>query len=304
MKRGTLVFFCFLLGLNGGVVYAGEAPLKVVATTTTFADLVKKVGRERVSVAAVAPARWNVHFVEPKPSDVRNAAGADLFVHAGLDLELWVDPLLEAAGKTELFRGGPRNVDLSRGIELLKVPTMPVSRAQGDIHLYGNPHYVMNPENAGIMAKTIEGKLAEADPAHAESYARNLKEFLEELDKRVGHWKRLCGHCRDREVISYHDDVEYFVRFLGMRAEQFVEPKPGIPPTPRHLEFLQGYMKEKAVKVIVMPTYYPREAAAALAARAGGKVLTLCQNAGEIRGTEDFFSFFEYNFHQISEALK
>ena len=147
--------------------WADQKPLKIVTTQTIFADLVKQIGKDKVSVSAIASPKYNIHFIQPKPSDVRKVSQADLYVNAGLDLEAWSDPLLEAAGKPQLFRNGERNVDLSKGIKLLKIPDHPLSRAEGDIHLFGNPHFQMNPENAKIMVKVILEKLKEVDPGHA-----------------------------------------------------------------------------------------------------------------------------------------
>jgi zinc/manganese transport system substrate-binding protein len=170
--------------------FAQTQPIRVVATLSTFADLVKTVGGERVEVSHVAPARFNPHFIEPKPSDVLKVKRAELFVHAGLDLELWRGPLLEAAGNTKLFPGQPGELDLSRGITLLEVPTRPVSLAEGDIHLYGNPHYWLDPENAEKMAQAICDKLCELDPEYQDAYHRNLREFLAQLDQKIGEWRR------------------------------------------------------------------------------------------------------------------
>jgi zinc/manganese transport system substrate-binding protein len=300
----VLIFCCvFLLSFQKHLLAFGT-PLKIVATQTLFADIVKQIGKDKVDVKYVAPPKFNVHFIQPKPSDVRNVARADLYVNAGLDLEAWSGPLLEAAGRPELFTGAERNLDLSKGITILNVPTQPISRAQGDIHMFGNPHYNMNPENSKIMAETILEKLKEIDPQNASYYEENAKAFISRLDEKIAEWKKLCANFKGQEIISYHEDIAYFADFLGLKAEEFIEPKPGIPPTPKHLEFLEGYVKAHNIKAIVMPTYYPKDAAEKLAQRVGAKVVTICQNVGEITGTEDTFSFFDYNFKQISEALK
>ena len=298
-----LGLFIFCLLISSKSVFAA-VPLKVVATQTMYADLVRQIGKDKVDVKSVATPKFNVHFIQPKPSDVRNVAKADLYVNAGLDLEAWSGPLLEAAGKVELFHGQGRNLDLSKSIRLLGVPDHAPSRAEGDIHLYGNPHFNMNPENVKIMAASISQKLKEMDPANSDFYEENRKDFISKLDQKINEWKTLCAACRGQEIISYHEDIAYFADFLGLKAEQFLEPKPGIPPTPRHLEFLENYVREKNIKAIVLPTYYPKDAAGALSARVGAKVVTICQNLGELPGTEDLFGFFDYNFKQISEGLK
>jgi zinc/manganese transport system substrate-binding protein len=257
-----------------------------------------------VNVSAIASPKYNVHFIQPKPSDVRKVTKADLYVNAGLDLEAWSDPLLEAAGRPQLFRNAQRNVDLSQGIRLLEVPDHPLSRAEGDIHVFGNPHFHMNPQNANIMVKTILEKLKEIDPTNGSYYEQNAQSFLAKLDQKIIEWRSLCANCSGKEIISYHKDIEYFVDFLGLKTEQFIEPKPGMPSSPKHLAFLEGYIKEHHIKAIVLPTYFSRTEAQKLADRVGARVVTICQSVGELPGTDDFFSFFDYNVKQISEALK
>lgn len=301
MKRffaGLLCWLCLAPALH-----AAE-PLKVAATSTLFADLVRKIGGDKVHVRSIASPKFNVHFYEPRPSDVKAVSQADLYVNWGLDIEAWSDPLLEAAGKPDLFRGGKKNVDLSEGVPLLKAPTGALSRAMGDMHLFGNPHFQMNPENARVMTRHLLRKLQEADSANADFYAKNADAFLSKLDEKIAGWKSLCAHCAGKEIISYHDDIVYFTDFLGLKEGEYLEPKPGIPPTPKHLEFLEKYAKEKNISIVVIPTYYPKRTAEAFAKRIGGKAVTICQNAGEVPGTEDFFAFFDYNVGQMSEALK
>lgn len=297
------VMGCFLCG-HTGTLYAAQNKLEVVTTTTMFADLVRKIGGDRVDVKSIASPKFNIHFIQPKPSDVRNVQKADLYVFAGLDIEAWSDPLVEAAGKPEFFRGGLRSLDLSTGIRLLKVPTGPLSRSLGDLHLFGNPHYQMSPENARIMARTILNKLKEIDPPGASTYEENEKNFLSKLDQKVGEWKVSCAYCAGKEIYSYHDDIEYFVDFLGLKSELFLEPKSGIPPTPKQLELLEEHAKSGQVKAIVMPTYYPKDAAETLAKRIGVPVVTIAHNVGEVSGTDDIFSFFDHDFKQIAEAIK
>jgi zinc/manganese transport system substrate-binding protein len=289
----------FLSSIN--LCWAGEK-LNIVTTQTIFADLVKQIGKDKVNVSAIASPKYNIHFIQPKPSDVRKVAKADLYVNAGLDLEAWSDPLLEAAGQPQLFRNGPDNVDLSRGIRLLNVPDHPLNRAEGDIHAYGNPHFQMNPENAKVMVQTLVEKLKEKDPANASFYEDNAKAFLTKLDGKLAEWRNICAPIRGKEIISYHEDIAYFADFLGVKAEQFLEPKPGIPPTPKHMQFLEDYAKSKHITAVVLPTYFSQQQAQALAAKIQGHVITICQEVGEVPGTDDFFTFFDHNFKDICKG--
>jgi ABC-type Zn uptake system ZnuABC Zn-binding protein ZnuA len=266
--------------------------------------LARHVGRDKVDVKAIASPRFSVHFYHPTPKDIRNVRSTDLYVHWGLDIEAWSDPLLEAAGKSSLFRGGSGNVDLSKGIELMKVPTGRISRSEGDIHLYGNPHYHMNPENFRMMARTLADKLKVVDPENAKEYDLNLKKFLSELEQKIADWKTACPYCQDKEIIAYHEDTEYFARFMGLKLEEFVEPKPGIPPSPQHLEHLKRYANENHIGAITIATYFPKNSAKRLSEKIGAPVITIIQNAGEVPGTESIFDFFDYNVRQIRGVLQ
>ncbi len=281
----------------------GEPALRVAATLSTFADLVRQIGGDRVEVSTIVPPRFNPHFIEPRPSDVLKVKKADLFVHAGLDLEVWRGPLLDAAGNHRHFPGQPGELDLSRGVSLLGVPNEPVTRLMGDIHLYGNPHYWLDPENIRGMAQAICDKLCAVDPAHEQEYHRRLKEFFSRLDQRIPQWRSQLAPYRGRELVGYHDEWPYLMRFAGLKMERFLEPKPGIPPGPRHLRQVAEYMKTNGVRVIAQPTFYSRSASEALAAQTGGQVVILCQNVGELPEASDYIAFVDYNVRQLARAL-
>lgn len=314
----SFFIFCFLsAGLQAHEGAHGHKPsyegpveaiqgrkLKIVATTTTFASLARTLGGERVEVKSIALPKFNTHFFQPKFSDVRNVRKADLFIQAGLDHEIWTEAILEAAGKPSLFRGGPNNISMSEGIHLLEVPQGELSRAQGDVHIFGNPHIWMSPENARIMTENLLKRLQAHNPENADYFAANAKTFLDLLDRKILEWKTAAAGIRGKKVVSYHKDIAYFADFMGFTAERFYEPKPGIPPTPKDLISLQNYMKENGVKAIIQPVYYSRESTDALAKRVGGKVYIICQNAGEVPGTDDYISLFDYNVKTITEALK
>lgn len=302
-KLRHLATIPLVLLVSGGLVGAAGRPLKVVATLPTFADLAKTIGGAHVEVAAIVSPKFDPHFIEPKPSDVLKVKRADLFVHAGLDLELWRGPLLDAAGNPKLFPGGAGELDLSQGIQLLEVPDRAVSRAEGDIHIYGNPHYWLDPDNAKIMAQTIAQKLSTMDAVHATDYRKNLEGFLARLDERIPAWHSRSASVQGRECLGYHNGWPYLMRFAGLRMEQFLEPKPGIPPTPKQIELLEQYGKERHIRAIVQSSYSPPEASAVLAKRIGAKVVVLCQSVGETPACSDYVEMVEHNLTQLVEAL-
>ncbi|MBI4209831.1 MAG: zinc ABC transporter substrate-binding protein [Deltaproteobacteria bacterium] len=299
MKR----FILFLSFFFSGILPA-QAQLKVVTTLSTFADLAKQVGGGPVEVSYIASPKFDPHFIEPKPSDVLKVKRADLFIHAGLDLELWRYPLVDAAGKSELRPGGSRELDLSRGIGLLQVPTQALTRASGDVHLYGNPHYWLNPENAKIMARSIAEKLSQIDPDHEADYQKNLQEFVDRLDQKISEWRKIAESVQNTEVVAYHNSWPYLAQFLGIRVEQFLEPKPGIPPTPKQIGFLENYIQKRGIQGIIQETFYPKSASEPLAKRAGAQVVPLCQNVGELPQAIDYISMIGYNVDQLLTVLR
>jgi zinc/manganese transport system substrate-binding protein len=282
---------------------AAGKPLWVVATLSTFGDLVRTVGGDHVDVAVIASPKFNPHFIEPKPSDVLKMRRADLLVHAGLDLEAWRGPLLDAAGNVKVGPGQPGELDLSQGIALLEVPQGAVSRAQGDIHLYGNPHYWLNPDNALIMAMAIAAKLSDLDPANAQDYAVRMQAWTQQLSQRIEAWRQQARALQGKEVVAYHNEWPYLLHFLGLKGEEFLEPKPGIPPTPKQLAFLQQYMTERRITAIIQPSYVPTQAGEALAKRTGATLLTLCQGVGELPTCSDTLQMLDYDITQLSQAL-
>lgn len=275
----------------------------MVATLSTFADLAKTVGGDHIDVSAIASPKFNTHFIEPKPSDVLRVKRAELLIHGGLDLEAWRGPLLDAAGHSKVMPGGERELDLSLGITLLEVPDRPPSRAEGDIHLYGNPHYWLGPENASIMAQSIGDKLSAIDPAHAQDYRQRLQEFLARLEQRVPEWRVRLAPYQGRELVGYHSEWVYLMKFAGLRLEQYLEPKPGIPPTPRQIEFLERYIRERQISGIAQATYVPQQTAQALAKRTGAKIVLLCHNVGELPACADYIAMTDYNVRQLADAF-
>lgn len=300
---GRLILLCMAFVCCFSQSAFARDKIKVVATLTTFADLVKQIGKERVEAQALSAAKFNPHFYEPKPSDVLKTQKADLFVHAGLDLELWRYPLVEAAGNPDILPGGKKELALSEGISLLEAPQTALTRLQGDVHIHGNPHYWVDPRNAAIMAGNIAEKLKEIDPLNSSTYDKNLNEFLRKLDDRIIFWQNELSQVKGREIVAYHNEWIYLTEFAGIRLSRYLEPKPGIPPAPKHLASLEEYIKENKVSAIVQPTYFPKSYSQDLAGRANIKVIILAQNVGEVQQAEDYFSMMDYNVKSLKDVL-
>lgn len=278
-----------------------RAELSVVATLSTFGDLVEQVGGSNVSVYSIAPPKFNPHTIEPRPSDVLKLKKADVFVNGGLDLEMWQYPMLHAAGNARAEKGGEGEINLSENLRVLNVPSN-VSRAQGDIHALGNPHYWLSPEYGLTMAATIARRLAEIDPGHASDYEANNEAFAEKLTAKIAEWKAALAPLAGTEFIAYHDEWPYLADFAGIKVEQFLEPKPGIPPGPKHLAELQDYVPEHAVKGIIYSSAYPSKPAMSLSKNTGIPAVELAQAVGEVKEASDYLALIDYNITRLIAA--
>ncbi len=280
-----------------------ESKIKVVATTTTLASLATEIAGDRIRVFAIASPRQNLHHYGPTPKDVLKVKEADVLVHQGLDLEVWREPLLDAAGNPHFMGESPYRIDASKGIELLEVP-LSISRAQGDIHLFGNPHYLGDPENYKVIAGTIAQGLISIDPAHADLYKSNEARFSARIDEKMAEWKMRMAAFRGSSILTYHKSWVYFAERFGLKIVGEVEPKPGIPPTAKHLADLMQIMKGKKVKVVIREPFEESGSPEKIALETGATVVTLSQAVGEPKEAKDVFLLMDQNIQRLEDALK
>ncbi len=299
MQR-ILVALFFLL-----VPIASFATANVVTTTPIHADLVRKIGGEHVKVESLMRGPENAHNVIPKPSFIIKLRKADLFVHTGLDAEPWVPVLLKSARRDRLLPGGEAYVDLSAGIALKEVPERgELTRAQGDIHVYGNPHYALDPLNGIRMARTIAEALARLDPAHAESFDASYQAFARRMHRLVEQWvARLEPHGRV-PVATYHRAWTYFLDRFFLEEVAEVEPKPGIAPGPRHLTECVERMKAEGARIVILTTFSNEKNGQLVAQRAGGRALVLAQEVNALPNVEEYEDIFEHNVEALLAAYR
>ena len=251
----------------------GQARLNVVATTSDLGSLAREIGGDRVEVTTLAKPTEDPHFVDAKPSFIVKLNRADALVEGGAELELgWLPPLLEGARNNKLAAGQPGRIACARGITMLEVPAT-LDRSRGDLHAAGNPHFLTDPANAGIVAETIANAFAQIDPKSADFYQANLKKFREELDAKLTAWTKVLEPYRERQIVTYHDYWPYFARRFGLKMDLFLEPKPGIPPTPTQLAEVVSRMRAGNIKLILATPYVSRRTAETVASLTGGKVL-------------------------------
>jgi zinc/manganese transport system substrate-binding protein len=282
----------------------GKDKLRVVTSLTDLKSITELIGGEKVDVFAIATGFQNPHFVDPKPSYILKLSKADMFVTIGLDLETgWVPPLLNSARNAAILQGATGYVDASVNVPLQQVPAS-VNRGEGDIHIYGNPHYWLDPAIGKVIAKNICDGLIRIDRDNESFYQDNLKNFDEKIDAKVKEWTAKMQPFKGAKIIAYHNEWVYFEQRFGLKIMDFLEPKPGIPPTPSQLAKVINEMKRDNMKVIISSPYFTAESANLVARNVGGKVVTLATSVGADESIKTYFDLFDYNVGRVVDALK
>jgi len=302
MKR--ILIFLAALAFLGSTAQA--APLKVVTTISDLASLTKEVGGDRVEVTSLARGYQDPHFVEPKPSFLLLLRDADLIEVVGLELEIgYLPPLLDQSRNPRIQPGTKGYLDVSNGVEILDRPTGTVNRSMGDVHAMGNPHYWLDPANAVRMAIQIQTKLAELRPADAPYFAQRLQDFKMRINDANKRWMAMIAPYRGSKIITYHNSWPNFARHFGLNVVGYVEPKPGVPPSPSHTFELIQLMKAQQVKAIAMEPYFDTKTPQSIANQTGSKVVILYPSVGGGKtGTDDYFQTVETNLRNLINALK
>ena len=278
--------------------------IKIVTTLPDLKSIAESIGGSHVDVFSIATGYQNPHFVDPKPSYILKLSKADMFITVGLDLEIgWVPPLLNSARNAKIQKGGEGYVDASVNVPLLQVPSS-VNRGEGDIHIYGNPHFWLDPLNGKIIAQTICNALMRADLEHKNEFQANLKKFNETIDVKAKEWESKLAKYKNTKVIAYHNEWPYFEQRFGLKIVDFLEPKPGIPPTPSQLAKIINIMKREQIKIIINSPYFTSDAADLVARNSGGKVVTLATSVGAYPSVKTYFDLFDYNVQQLLSALQ
>src|SRR5207249_4743048 len=255
--------------------------LNVVTSTTDMAALTQEVGGDKVTVESIAKGYQDPHFVEAKPSFLLKLRHADLLVVVGLQLEIgWLPPLIAQSGNSRIQVGAPGYLDASQFAEILEIPTGIVTRAMGDVHPLGNPHYWLDPENGRRIAQGIQAKLAEMRPNDAGYFAQNFQSFSQRLTTAEKTWDEEMKPFRGRKVVSYHRSWPNFAKRFGLDVVDYVEPRPGIPPTPSHTLELIVMMRRENVKVIMVEPYFDLKTPNRIASQTGAQVVVMLPSVG------------------------
>jgi ABC-type Zn uptake system ZnuABC Zn-binding protein ZnuA len=257
------------------------------------------VAGDLAEIYTVASPRRDLHFITPTPKDVLMVRQADVFVHEGLDAEPWRDPLLDAAGNRKFLGNAENSIDVSQGIALLEIPAT-LSRLEGDIHVFGNPHYWLDPRNVATMTRTLAANLSEIYPEQAAVFEKNASAYIESLEKRIAAWSSLMAPFAGAPVVAYHQSWPYLAAFAGLRIAGYLQPKPGIPPTSKHLGQLERLMIEEKIKVVIRESYNDKRAPEKVAKKTGATVIVLSQ----MPDSQGYLAMMESNFDLLANVLK
>jgi len=293
-----------LVLLTGNFLFAHAGTIKVVTTLMDLKSITELIGGDKVSVTSIATGYQNPHFVDPKPSYIIGLSKADLFVTIGLDLEIgWSPQLLASSRNTKIQKGSEGYVDASIGVGLLQVPTS-ANRAEGDIHIYGNPHYWLDPMNGKVIARNIANGLERIDPSNRSYYESNLQAFFKKIDDKMKEWQAKLAPFKGTKLIAYHNEWVYFEKRFGLEIVDFMEPKPGIPPSPSQLVKVIKEIKADNIKVIVSSPYFTTSSSDVVSKQTGAKELTLATSVGAFDSIKNYFDLFDYDINQLTAILK
>ena len=299
MKR-TLLIFCALVAC----AFSVEAKLNVVATLPDFGAIAREIGGDKIDIVVLAKPTEDAHFVDARPSFVVSLRNADVLIEGGAELELgWLPPLLQNARNPKLDPGKPSRVITSQGIRLMNVPAN-VTRAAGDVHALGNPHFAVDPIIAKAIAQHIAQSFAAVDPPNAATYDANYKKFETTINAKLQEWGAALLPFKDRHVAAYHDSWPYFAHRFGVNIDIFLEPKPGIPPSPSHLTEAIAQMRAQQVKAVIVEPYHDRRIAEKVASATGAKVVDFAQFPGGIPGADSYVQLIDALVSRLAAALK
>ncbi|HEY2574465.1 MAG TPA: metal ABC transporter substrate-binding protein [Verrucomicrobiaceae bacterium] len=281
-----------------------HAKLNVVTTLPDFAALASEIGGDKVEVTAMAKPTEDPHFVDARPSFVVKLRAADVLIDGGAELEMgWLPPLLQNARNAKIATGAPGRIDASQGIRLMNVPTN-LSRAAGDVHAMGNPHFMVDPIIAKAVAQHIAQAFSAVDSANAASYQANYAKFEAKINSKLQEWGAALLPFKGQSVVSYHDSWPYFAHRFGLIMDVFLEPKPGIPPSPSHLAEVISTMKAQKIKAIIVEPFHNRKIAEKVASATGAKVVDFAQYPGGLPNTETYVALMDVLVSHLAAALK
>ena len=301
--RFRTLFVMAIAALAASAGPAGAA-VKVVTTTEDLAALTREVGGDKVVVESLAKGYQDPHFVEPKPSFILKLHDADLLVVVGRELEIgWLPALIQQSRNAKVQPGGPGYLDASMNVKILDVPAGQITRAMGDVHPQGNPHYWLDPGNGRRIAQALQQKLTSLSPADGAYFAARYADFDKRLADAERRWDAAMAPFKGAKIVTYHRSWPNFAERFGIDVVGYVEPKPGIPPSPSHTLDVMQEMKRDNVKVIAVEPYFDLKTPNAIARGTGAQVLVLSPSVGGVKEASSYIALFDYDIALLVKAL-
>jgi zinc/manganese transport system substrate-binding protein len=300
-----LVFVALVVALAVAPAPHAAGKLNVVTTTEDLAALAREVGGDRLDAEALARGYQDPHFVEPKPSFILKLNKADLLIAVGRELEIgWLPPLITQSRNAKLQPGGPGYLDASLTVKVLELPTGQITRAMGDVHPQGNPHYWLDPDNGRRIARAIQAKLSEMRPGDATYFAGRYADFDRRLADAEKRWDSQMAPYRGLKVVTYHRSWPNFAERFGLDIVGYIEPLPGIPPSPGHTLDLIREMKRLGVKVMFVEPYFDLKTPNAVSRDTGARTLVMAPSVGAEKDITDYITLFDYDINLLVTAIR
>jgi zinc/manganese transport system substrate-binding protein len=282
-----------------------QRKLNVVATTQDLASIATEVGGDRITIDSISRGYQDPHFVEAKPSFILKLQRADLLIAVGRDLEIgWLPPLVNQSRNARIQPGATGYLDASLQARILDIPQGQITRAMGDVHPLGNPHYWLDPENGKIIARSIGAKLEALRPNDKAYFEQRLADFTARVDAGMKRWQAAMSPYKGVKVATYHRSYTNFAERFGLDVIGYVEPRPGIPPSPQHTLDLINEMRRQNVKLVLVEPYFDLKTPNAIGRQTGARVLVLPPSVGGTKETTDYVKLFDYDIDLLVKAIK
>jgi zinc/manganese transport system substrate-binding protein len=305
MRRVILLVFVTLLAALPPARAASAADkIRVVATIPDLKALAEEVGGKLVDVEALARGNQNAHELEVRPSLMLKLRRADILLENGLELDTWADVVVQGANNPNIVRGAPGRIDVSRGIQVLEVPSTRVDRSMGDVHPLGNPHYSLDPGMAPVITQNIVDAFARFAPDRRTEFERNRQAFLSRLDEAMARWRSMLDPLKGSKVVVYHPQWIYLLTRFGLSQAATLEDRPGIPATPSHLTRVIRQMKDERIKVIIVEPWNDMKLASRVADEAGAHAVVLAAMVGGVKGADSYIEAIDHNVTALAQALR
>ncbi|MFQ5498771.1 MAG: metal ABC transporter substrate-binding protein [Candidatus Zixiibacteriota bacterium] len=293
MKKTGIICFVLLLAS------VASARIRIVASTTDLAYLAEQIGGDLVKTESLTRPEADLHFVDVRPSYMVRVGRADIVLRVGLELDLWMGRIIDGSRNNEL-----RNIDCSRYVKPLEVPNQQADARFGDIHRFGNPHYWLSPENLQPMTDAITEALVNSDPENADRYRDGQQRLLSDISAQLKMIKAKVDSLRGHQIIYYHNSWPYFNAYTGQEAAGFVEPFPGVPPSPSHIKKLMGLIRDRDIRIIAVEPYHDRRVPDRIASETDCRVVVLYPSIGGRQEGESYIEWFEGNVDALLEVFR